>query len=185
MRAPSKSRRRDAISVGKLSYRTRDIQRPFSTAPAPPERRDELSDAIKLQKNNIDGDRAEGGRRGEKDSKMDYSYLNHHHQVAGGGFDPSSCAMPGADGGVLAACNLTGAGPYGDLAARCGPAGPMGPSPQHAAAAAAYGAYGAMRGHHQYATAPPPPPPMSTGSCSMIPRPRDHLQAPTMFATGE
>lgn len=94
--------------------------------------------------------------------------------------------MPGADGGVLAACNLAGAGPYGDLAARCGPAGPMGPSPQHAAAAAAYGAYGSMRGHHQYATAPPPPPPMSTGSCSMIPRPRDHPQAhPTMFATGE
>ena len=115
---------------------------------------------------------------------MEYSYLN-HHQVAGGGFDPSSCAMPGADGGVLAACNLAGAGPYGDLAARCGPAGPMGPSPQHAAAAAAYGAYGAMRGHHQYTAAPPPTPPMSTGSCSMIPRPRDHYQTPTMFATGE
>jgi len=118
---------------------------------------------------------------------MDYSYLNHHHHhqpAAGGGFDPSSCAMPGHDGGVLAACNLTAAGgPYvGDLAVRCGPAGPMGPSP---AAAAAYGAYGAMRGHHQYSTAPPPPPPMSTGSCSMIPRPRDHPQAPTMFATGE
>jgi len=122
---------------------------------------------------------------------MDYSYLNHHvhhHQPVsvGAGFDPSSCAMPGGpDGGVLAACSLTGAGgPYGDLAAvRCGPAGgaPMGPSP---AAAAAYGAYGAMRGHHQYSTAPPPPP-MSTGSCSMIPRPRDHPQAPTMFATGE
>jgi len=116
---------------------------------------------------------------------MDYSYLNHHHQMTAGGFDPSSCAMPGADGGVLAACNLAGAGPYGELAARCGPAAvPMGPSPQHAAAAAAYGAYGAMRGHHQYATAPPPPP-MSTGSCSMIPRPRDHHQAPSMFATGE
>lgn len=115
---------------------------------------------------------------------MDYSYLNHHHHAAAGGFDPSSCAMPCADGGVLAACNLAGAGPYGELAVRCGP-GPMGPSPQHAVAAAAYGAYGAMRGHHQYAAAPPPhPAPMTTGSCSMIPRPRDHPQ-PTMFATGE
>jgi len=109
---------------------------------------------------------------------MDYSYLNHHHQtgaVGAGGFD--SCAMPpgaaAADTNVLAACNL--APPYGDLAARCGPM--AGPS---------YGAYGAMRaGHHQY-QAPPPPPPMSTGSCSMIPRPRDHPHpAATMFATGE
>jgi len=136
------------------------------------------------------------GRRDKK--KMDYSYLNHHHHQAttgaGGPFDPSSCAMPpGADGGVLAACNLAGAGPYGDLASRCGPAGPMGPSSQHAAAAvAAYGAYGAMRGHHsQYGggvapAAPPTPSPMSTGSCSMIPRPRDHpMQTPTMFASGK
>jgi len=179
-RGPSKSRlRRDTISVSKLSYRTRQLY--SSTFPP-------LTEPLRNAAKNSYPPRLNCEKiTSTKIDKMDYSYLNHHHQVAtaGGGFDPSSCAMPGADGSVLATCNLAGAGPYGDLAARCGPAGPMGPSPQHAAAAAAYGAYGAMRGHHQYSAAPPPPPPMSTGSCSMIPRPRDHLQTPTMFATGE
>jgi len=106
---------------------------------------------------------------------MDYSYLNQ------GGFDPSSCAMPGMtmDGsGGLSACNL---GAYGDLG-RCGQM----PSSHQAAAAAAYGAYNSIRGFNPHVGGPGGGGggSMSSGSCSMISRPRDHMQPP-MFPTGK
>ena len=83
---------------------------------------------------------------------------------------------PGGPGGPqsLSACNLASA--YGDLG-RCGHQ--VVPH-QAAAAAAAYGAYNTMRG----GPFNPGPPTMATGSCSMIPRPRDHPQAP-MFSSGK
>lgn len=122
---------------------------------------------------------------------MDYSsYLNQ-----GGGFDPSSCAMPGmsmhdgSGGGLQAACSL---GAYGDLG-RCGGGGQMPSSHQAVAAAAAYGAYNSMRSfnpHHVgggVVVGGGGGGSMGSGvggSCSMLPRSRDMHSQPPMFPTG-
>lgn len=131
--------------------------------------------SVKVTRQKIDRSFGTGSR--EFQPEMDYSsYLNQS------GFDPTSCAMAAMDGvggpggpagpQSLSACNLASA--YGDLG-RCGH---QMPSHQAAAAAAAYGAYNTMRPFN------PGPPTMPTGSCSMIPRPRDHPQA-SMFSSGE
>ena len=141
---------------------------------------------------------------------MEYAYLNQ------AGFDPSmSCAMSvGMDGtsaalaAAAAAAAVSGGSLHGGAQSglsgpgsgsgyssdpRCGP--PMPPSPPAVGvhgygATSAYGA--AMRsmhpGHHQYmaATGGGSTGVMTTGSCSMIPRSREHAHQPPpgMFVSG-
>ena len=139
---------------------------------------------------------------------MDYAYLNQ------GGFDPSmSCSMSvgmeqsAALAAAAAAAAVSGGQLHGGVPSgpgsgsgyggngdpRCGPS--MVPSPP-AVGVHGYGptsAYGAaMRsmhpGHHQYmaATGGGNSGVMTTGSCSMIPRPREHGQPPPgMFVSGK
>jgi hypothetical protein len=96
---------------------------------------------------------------------MEYSYLNQ------GGFDPTSCSLPGMDTTGLPSCSIPGA--YGDLS-RC--AGQM---------SQAYGAYNTMRG--PFGNPGPGPISGGPGSCSMtgmMPRPREHTQS-SMFPSGK
>ncbi|XP_074651375.1 paired mesoderm homeobox protein 2B-like [Tubulanus polymorphus] len=82
---------------------------------------------------------------------MDYTYLNHQ-----GGFDPTNCSIPGMEPTSLQNCSIPCT--YGDL-------GPCGQVSQ-----AAYRYNTAVRSFAN--------PSITSASCSMMPRPRDHHQAP-------